>query len=66
MGSLEIPEILCTVKMGLIKVSGEMLTVLWGSFLKSAQNKWSRKVVVVYIQYGGFKRFADAIKLSVN
>lgn len=34
MGSLEIPEILCTVKMGLIKVSGEMLTVLWGRFSK--------------------------------
>lgn len=64
MGSLEIPEILCTVKMG-VKVSGEMLTVLWGPFLESPKNKWSRKVVV-YIQYGGFNRFADAIKLSVN
>lgn len=48
------------------KVSGEMLTVLWGPFLESSKNKWSRKVVVVFIQYGGFKRFADAIKLSVN
>ena len=45
-------------------MSGEMLTVPWMAFLESPKNKWSRRAVVVFVQYRCFKSFADAIKSS--